>query len=202
MGSSRDEDRFAQLYRECKRACVGYAAGLLASAGRNRHLAAFDAEEFYDAAWETYYRRREYLESHDDHVARLNALIRDRVVDERRRSQARKRSLAATATSLDATTMEAVETVDASAAPPHDQRLVDRDELRRLLARVRKPADARALLDHELRGLTFEEIAAREGIGAEAARRRAARAAAQIRRLVEADRTGRAGKDADGGPDD
>jgi DNA-directed RNA polymerase specialized sigma24 family protein len=59
--------------------------------------------------------------------------------------------------------------------------IVDRDELRLLLAQVRNPADTRALIDHEVRGLTFEEIGDREGITAEAARRRAERAKAQAR---------------------
>lgn len=182
---THDDDRFERLYRRCKPACVAHAARLLASSGRNRHLCAFEAEEFYDVAWETYYRRREYLATHDDHVARLNALVRDRVVDEWRRSQAHKRAMPAQ--SLDP---EGWEAVGDPAGPGHDQRLVDRDELVRLLARVRNPADARALVDHELRGLTFEEIAAREGIGAEAARRRALRAVAQIRRMLGSDEPG------------
>lgn len=188
-----DDDRFERLYRRCKPACVAYAARLLASSGRNRHLCAFEAEEFYDTAWEVYYRRHEYLATHDDHehVARLNALVRDRVMDEWRRSQARKRSVSSAAVSLDP---EAWEMVEGPAGPPPDQRLVDRDELRRMLARVRNPADARALVDHVLRSLTFEEIAAREGISAEAARRRAQRAAAQIRRLLDPDGTARADK--------
>jgi RNA polymerase sigma factor (sigma-70 family) len=186
---THDDDRFERLYRRCKATCVAYATRLLASSGRNRHLCAFEAEEFYDAAWETYYRRREYLAATDDHVARLNALVRDRVLDEWRRSQARKRSMPAH--SLDPAGWEEVE---GPVAPGHDQRLVDRDELHRLLARVRNPADARALVDHELRGLTFEEIGAREGIGAEAARRRAQRAAEQIRRLLGGDGRDRPGR--------
>jgi DNA-directed RNA polymerase specialized sigma24 family protein len=59
--------------------------------------------------------------------------------------------------------------------------VVDRDELRRLLARVRNPEDRRALFDHEVHGLTFAEIGHREGITAEAARRRAERAKDQAR---------------------
>jgi DNA-directed RNA polymerase specialized sigma24 family protein len=126
-----DDDRFDQLYRRCKRVCVGYAARLLASSGRNRHLCAFEAEEFYDVAWETYYRRREYLQGHDDHVARLNALIRDRVLDEWRRSKARKRAMPAA--SLDTATAE---TLEAPGTTAHDQRLVDRDELNEAVAQL------------------------------------------------------------------
>ena len=199
--SAHDDDRFERLYRRCKPACVAYAARLLGSSGRNRHLCAFEAEEFYDTAWEVYYRRGEYLATHTDHdhVARLNALVRDRVMDEWRRSQARKRSVSSAAVSLDP---EAWEMVEGPVGPPPDQRLVDRDALHRLLARVRNPADARALVDHELRGLTFEEIAAREGIGAEAARRRAQRAAAQIRRLLAPDGTARADQADEAGTND
>jgi RNA polymerase sigma factor (sigma-70 family) len=168
-----DDDRCARLYRDCKRAAVGYAHRLLSSSdGRNRHLAAFDAEEFYDAAWVTYYERREYLDGDRDHVACLNALILSRFRDERRRSRAQKRRPPG----------EAVDFDEAGAAPTVEgDRVADRDELRRLLAKVTSPADRRALFDHEVRGLSFAEIGRREGITAEAARRRAQRASRQAR---------------------
>lgn len=168
-----DDERCARLYRRCKSASVGFARRLLASSyGQNRYLCAFDAEEFYDAAWEIYYNRREYLEDRDDHTARLNALIRDRVGDERRRSQTQKRTAPGRLVDLD----------QAEPAVDSDDRFLDRDEVRRLLAQVKSPADVRALVDHEVRGLTFDEIGASEGISAEAARRRAQRAKEQARR--------------------
>ena len=168
-----DDDRCARVYRDCKRPAVGYAHRLLSSSdGRNRHLAAFDAEEFYDAAWVTYYERREYLDADRDHVACLNALILSRFRDERRRSRAQKRQAPG----------EAVDFDEAGAAPSEEgDRVADRDELRRLLAKVTSPADRRALFDHEVRGLSFAEIGRREGITAEAARRRAQRASRQAR---------------------
>jgi len=170
-----DDDRCARLYRDCKRSAVGYARRLLASSdGRNRHLAAFDAEEFYDAAWVTYYERREYLDGDRDHVACLNALILSRFRDERRRSRAQKRRVPG----------EAVDFDEAGHAPDvtgEGDRVADRDELRRLLARVTNPDDARALFDHEVRGLSFAEIGRSENITAEAARRRAQRASRQAR---------------------
>jgi RNA polymerase sigma factor (sigma-70 family) len=170
-----DDDRCSRLYRQCKTAAVAYARRLLASAdGSNRYLAAFDAEEFYDVAWETYYDRREYLDDRD-HVAHLNALILSRYRDERRRSRADKRS--PPGRPVDFAQAEA-----ASVAGAEGRDLVaDRDELRRLLARVESPADRRALYDHEVRGLSFAEIGRNEGITAEAARRRALRARRQAR---------------------
>lgn len=175
-----DDDRCARLYRDCKRSAVGYARRLLASSdGRNRHLAAFDAEEFYDAAWVTYYERREYLDGDRDHIACLNALILSRFRDERRRSRAQKRRAPGEAVDFD-------EAGQAPAAGEGD-RVADRDELRRLLARVTNPDDARALFDHEVRGLSFAEIGRQEGITAEAARRRAQRASQQARDAHEED---------------
>jgi RNA polymerase sigma factor (sigma-70 family) len=175
-----DDDRCARLYRDCKRSAVGYARRLLASSdGRNRHLAAFDAEEFYDAAWVTYYERREYLDIDRDHVACLNALILSRFRDERRRSRAQKRRAPG----------EAVDFDEAGQAPATGERdrVADRDELRRLLAQVTNPDDARALFDHEVLGLSFAEIGHQEGITAEAARRRAQRASRQARDAHEED---------------
>ncbi len=164
-----DDDRCARLYLACKPASVGYARRLLSSVdGGNRYLAAFDAEELYDAAWTTYYDRREYLDERD-HVACLNALIKSRYRDERRRSSARKR-----------TPVPLAEPVDVGG-----DRVADRDELRRLLARVANPDDRRAFYDHEVQGLTFAEIGRREGITAEAARRRAHRARDQARAAAE-----------------
>lgn len=167
-----DDDRMARLYRACKPASVAYARRLLSSVdGGNRYLAAFDAEEFYDIAWTTYYDRREYLEDRD-HVACLNALIKSRYRDQRRRSSAQKRVAPG----------RAVELAEAESSPADaGDRVADRDELRRLLARVRNPEDRRALVDHEVHGLTFAEIGRREGITAEAARRRAERAKQQAR---------------------
>ncbi|MGH9209669.1 MAG: RNA polymerase sigma factor [Acidimicrobiales bacterium] len=176
----RDDVRLARLYRECKSHCVGFARHLLASSGRNRYLCAFDAEEFYDEAWVVYYNRREYLADRDDHVARINALIRDRITDQRRRSQAQKRTVPGT--SIDPAGAERYERAH---APELDSRLADRDHLRRLLDAVASTADARALLDHELGGLTFAEIGASAGITAEAARRRVQRAKAQARAAHE-----------------
>ncbi|HEY3143804.1 MAG TPA: hypothetical protein VGJ86_21895 [Acidimicrobiales bacterium] len=174
-----DEDRFARIYTACKVACVRYAAGLLASTGnRNRHLRAFDAEEFYDTAWETYYRRREYLEDRPDHIAYLNALIESRFRDEQRRSRAQKRTQPGRAVEDRPGTRRG----GGGDGSGPDHRVLDRAELEDLLSRVRNPADARALVDHEMGGLTFEEIGAKEGITAEAARRRAQRAAQQARR--------------------
>lgn len=173
-----DDERCARLYRLCKSASVGFARRLLMSSyGQNRYLCAFDAEEFYDVAWEVYYNRREYLEDRDDHTARLNALIRDRIGDERRRAQTQKRTAPGRLVDLDQVEV---------GAPGNDDRLLDRDELRQLLGRVRSPADVRALVDHEVRGLTFDEIGASEGISAEAARRRAQRAKEQARRAPDA----------------
>ena len=168
-----DDDRCARLYRDCKGTSVGYARRLLSSSdGRNRHLAAFDAEEFYDAAWVTYYERREYLDGDRDHIACLNALILSRFRDERRRSRAQKRQPPGMAVDLDEAGPATAEEGD---------RVADRDELRRLLAKVTSPADRRALYDHEVQGMTFAEIGRREGITAEAARRRAQRASRQAR---------------------
>jgi RNA polymerase sigma factor (sigma-70 family) len=181
-----DDDRCARLYTACKRACVAFARQRLWATGRqNRYLCAFDAEEFYDAAWETYYRRGEYLEDRDDHVARLNALILSRLRDERRRSTARKRVPPGRIVDLDdadrppGSGRPGTRTGAGRTGP--DAAVVDRDELRLLLAQVRNPADTRALIDHEVRGLSFEEIGDQEGITAEAARRRAERAKAQAR---------------------
>jgi RNA polymerase sigma factor (sigma-70 family) len=172
---AHDQDRCTRLYQQCKSGSVGFARRLLASSGHgNRYLCAFDAEEFYDAAWETYYNRREYLEDRDDHVARINALVLSRFRDERRRSKAQKRT-------VPGRLVDVVDLDQVDQAVDIDDRLADRDELRQLLARVRNPADAQALVDHEVRGLTFEEIGAREGISAEAARRRAQRAKQQAR---------------------
>lgn len=169
---AHDDDRCSRLYRQCKRASVAYARRLLASAdGGNRYLAAFDAEEFYDVAWETYYDRREYLDDRD-HIAHLNALILSRYRDERRRSRATKRSPPGRPVDFAQAEVTGAETND---------RVADRDELRRLLARVESPADRRALFDHEVRGLSFAEIGRNEGITAEAARRRALRARRQAR---------------------
>jgi RNA polymerase sigma factor (sigma-70 family) len=186
-----DDDRCARLYTACKPACVAFARQRLWSTGRqNRYLCAFDAEEFYDAAWETYYRRGEYLEDRDDHVARINALILSRLRDERRRSTATKRTPPGRIVDLDdadrppGTGRPGTRTGGAAGATAGGTRadaVVDRDELRLLLAQVRNPADTRALIDHEVRGLTFEEIGDQEGITAEAARRRAERAKAQAR---------------------
>lgn len=162
-----DDALLARLYRECKSECVGFARRLLASSGRNRHLAAFDAEEFYDEAWTVYHGRGEYLADREDHVPYLNALIRDRVGDQRRRGRAQKRT--APEPARDGPTAEL------------DSRLADRDHLRQLLAAVANAADARAFIDHELRGLTYAEIGANAGITAEAARRRVLRAKAQAR---------------------
>lgn len=178
---AHDQDRCTRLYQLCKGGSVGFARRLLASSGHgNRYLCAFDAEEFYDSAWETYYNRREYLEDRDDHVARINALILSRFRDERRRSQAQKRTAPGQMVDVDVLD-DAVDLDRIEREAAIDDRLADRDELRQLLARVRNPADAQALVDHELRGLTFEEIGAREGITAEAARRRAQRAKEQAR---------------------
>lgn len=177
MSERHDDDRCARLYRDCKVASVGYARRLLASSdGRNRHLAAFDAEEFYDAAWVTYYERREYLDADRDHVACLNALILSRVRDEHRRSRAQKRRAPGQPVAFE----EAVSAPATATAETGDV-VADRDELRRLLARVTNPADLRALLDHDFRGLSYAEIGRREGITAEAARRRAQRASRQAR---------------------
>lgn len=173
-----DDDRCARLYRECKAASVGYAARLLASVGRNRHLAAVDAEDFYDLAWSTYYERREYLDGDRDHVACLNTLVLDRFRDERRRSLAQKRRPPGELVSFD-------EAATAAGPGRSDDRIADRDELRRLLARVTNPDDRRALFDHEFRGLSFAEIGRREGITAEAARRRAQRATRQAREGID-----------------
>lgn len=170
---AHDDDRCARLYRQCKTTSVAYARRLLSSAdgASNRYLCAFDAEEFYDVAWETYYDRREYLDDRD-HVAHINALILSRYRDERRRSRASKRSPPG----------RPVDFAQAEATGAHaDDRVADRDELRRLLARVENPADRRALFDHEVRGLSFAEIGRHEGITAEAARRRALRARRQAR---------------------
>jgi RNA polymerase sigma factor (sigma-70 family) len=185
-----DDDRCARLYTACKRACVAFARQRLWATGRqNRYLCAFDAEEFYDAAWETYYQRGEYLEDRDDHVARLNALILSRLRDERRRSTARKRVPPGRIVDLDDADSPPgsgrpgtrTGTGDAAGTPGTAATVLDRDELRLLLAQVRNPADTRALIDHEVRGLTFEEIGEQEGITAEAARRRAERAKSQAR---------------------
>jgi RNA polymerase sigma factor (sigma-70 family) len=188
-----DDDRCARLYTACKPACVAFAKQRLWATGRqNRYLCAFDAEEFYDAAWETYYERGEYLEDRDDHVARLNALILSRLRDERRRATARKRVPPGRVVDLaDAdqppgsgrpgTRTGRTEAAGPSPAATRVEAVVDRDELRLLLAQVRNPADTRALIDHEVRGLTFDEIGEREGITPEAARRRAERAKAQAR---------------------
>jgi DNA-directed RNA polymerase specialized sigma24 family protein len=199
-----DDDRCARIYEACKAPCVAFARRLLAASyGRNRYLVAFDAEEFYDTAWETYYDRREYLEDRDDHVARLNALILSRVRDERRRARAQKRAALDRAVGIEQaegggtgpatsarpgtrrgaapTTVAGDSSVAGGVSAGVDVGVADRDELRWLLAQVRNPDDTRALLDHEVRGLTFEEIAAREGISAEAARRRALRAKQQAR---------------------
>jgi DNA-directed RNA polymerase specialized sigma24 family protein len=188
-----DDDRCARLYLACKPACVAFARRRLWATGRqNRHLCAFDAEEFYDAAWETYYQRGEYLEHHVDHVRRINALILSRLTDERRRSSATKRTPPGRVVDLD----DADRPATTGSGRPGTRRrtepgttaatggldvVVDRDELRLLLAQVRSPADVSALIDHEVRGLTFEEIGDQEGITAEAARRRAERAKAQAR---------------------
>jgi RNA polymerase sigma factor (sigma-70 family) len=194
---AHDDDRCARLYTACKPACVAFARQRLWATGRqNRYLCAFDAEEFYDAAWETYYQRGEYLEDRDDHVARINALILSRLGDERRRSTARKRTppgrivdLADADQPSPGTGRPGTRTgpgpgtaaAAASTGTTRVDAVVERDELRLLLAQVRNPADTRALIDHEVRGLTFEEIADQEGITAEAARRRAERAKAQAR---------------------
>jgi RNA polymerase sigma factor (sigma-70 family) len=217
-----DDDRCARLYTACKPACVAFARQRLWATGRqNRYLCAFDAEEFYDAAWETYYERGEYLEDRDDHVARINALILSRLGDERRRSTARKRTPPGRIVELaDADqpprsgrpgTRTGRGTGDSgslgsagSAGATRVDAVLDRDELRLLLAQVRNPADTRALIDHEVRGLTFDEIGEQEGITAEAARRRAERAKAQarsrepgVRRATASDATARGGQ-----PDD
>jgi RNA polymerase sigma factor (sigma-70 family) len=187
-----DDDRCARLYTACKPACVAFAKQRLWATGRqNRYLCAFDAEEFYDAAWETYYDRGEYLEDRDDHVARINALILSRIRDERRRANARKRVPPGQAVDLDDAdrppasgrpgTRTGTTATAAATGPTRVEAVVDRDELRLLLAQVRNPADTRALIDHEVRGLTFDEIGEREGITPEAARRRAERAKAQAR---------------------
>jgi RNA polymerase sigma factor (sigma-70 family) len=190
-----DDDRCARLYTACKPACVAFARQRLWATGRqNRYLCAFDAEEFYDAAWETYYRRGEYLDDRDDHIARINALILSRLSDERRRATATKRTPPGRQVDLaDAdrppgsgrpgTRTGPRNPADSGASPAVTRvdAIVERDELRLLLAQVRNPADTRALIDHEVRGLTFEEIGDREGITAEAARRRAERAKAQAR---------------------
>lgn len=190
-----DDERCAVIYQRCKPGSVGFARRLLGGVGgrANRHLCAFDAEDLYDAAWETYYNRREYLEDRDNHVAHLNALILCRFRDEARRSTARKRTAPGRVVDLD---IRAAETLGAGTAATQrpgtrrqvsagadeiDDRVVDRHELRQLLAQVRNPDDARALLDHEVRGMTYQEIAEREGISAEAARRRAQRARSQAR---------------------
>lgn len=172
-----DDDRCARIYAGCKVTSVRYARRLLAGSGdRNRHLRAFDAEEFYDLAWETYYSRREYLEggaSAAEHVPRLNALILTRVRDEQRRSLAGKRRPLG----------EEVELTEVGAGGQTmlEDAVVERAELQRRLARVRNPEDAQALVDHEVHGLTFEEIGQLYGITAEAARRRAQRAKEQAR---------------------
>jgi RNA polymerase sigma factor (sigma-70 family) len=213
-----DDDRCARLYTACKPACVAFARQRLWATGRqNRYLCAFDAEEFYDVAWETYYRRGEYLEDRDDHVARINALILSRLRDERRRSVAHKRTPPGRIVDLaDADQPPAsgrpgtrTTTGDAPApgtGPTRVDAVVDRDELRLLLAQVRNPADTRALIDHEVRGLTFEEIGDQEGITAEAARRRAERAKAQARARTGGPSTGhdtpRGGARGGGQPDD
>jgi RNA polymerase sigma factor (sigma-70 family) len=166
--TAHDDERCARLYKQCKRSSVGFARRLLRTTSHNRHLCAFDAEELYDTAWEAYYSRREYLEERDDHVARLNALILSRFRDELRRSRAQKR------------TPPGQPATSAGSAPADmEDRVVDRDQLRHLLAGIRNPDDARALVDHEVRGLTFAEIGESEGITAEAARRRAERARRQ-----------------------
>jgi DNA-directed RNA polymerase specialized sigma24 family protein len=208
-----DDDRCARLYEACKVPGVAFARRLLApSYGRNRYLCAFDAEEFYDLAWETYYERREYLavRDRDEHVRRLNALILSRVRDERRRAGARKREALSRAVGLEHAEPDGGP--DAEGTGPasgrgrgrvgsaagrlgtvpgmDDQvadRVADREELRWLLAQVRNPDDARALYHHEVEGRTFEEIGAREGITAEAARRRALRAKQQARAGREAE---------------
>jgi RNA polymerase sigma factor (sigma-70 family) len=199
-----DDDRCARLYVACKQRCVAFARQRLWSTGRwNRHLCTFDAEEFYDTAWETYYQRKEYLDDRDerDHCARLNALILSRLTDERRRGSARKRTVPgrmvdladadqpAAAASGRPGTRRTSSTGDGGppGQPPRVEGIVDRDELRLLLAQVRNPADTRALIDHEVRGLTFDEIGAQEGITAEAARRRAERAKAQASRRGDPD---------------
>lgn len=187
-----DDERCARLYRACKGDCVGFAWRILASSRqRNPYLCAFDAEELYDTAWETYYQRREYLEDRDDHIAHLNALIQSRFRDELRKSQSQKRTLPGRHTAIDEAdhtrasgrpgTRRGLATDAASSTPGVAERLADQDELRRLLASVKNPHDRRALIDHELRGLTYEEIGANEGISAEAARRRAQRAKTQAR---------------------
>jgi RNA polymerase sigma factor (sigma-70 family) len=198
-----DELLLARLYRECKSQCVAFARRLLTASGRNRHLAAFDAEEFYDEAWTVYFNRREYLADREDHVPYLNALIRDRVTDQRRRSQAQKRTApgAPADASLSAPGRGSRPSARVDRGNQHDRdepamgpateidsRLADRDHLRQLLAAVTNPADARAFLDHELRGLTYAEIGASAGITAEAARRRVLRAKAQARAAAGGER--------------
>lgn len=188
-----DDERCARLYRACKRECVGFARKVLASSQRqNPYLCAFDAEEFYDGAWESYYTRQEYLEERDDHVARINALIVSRFRDELRKSRAQKRTLPGRPATIDEAdslgasgrpgTRRGWTSGAAASSPGAEDDLADRDELRQLLSAVANPDDSRALIDHELRGLTYEEIGESEGITAEAARRRAQRAKAEARR--------------------
>lgn len=186
-----DDERCARIYRACKSASVAFARRLLASSRRHRYLCIFDAEELYDTAWETYYRRKEYLDDRDDHTARLNALILSRFRDELRRSTARKRTPPGSEVDFDmaersgATNRPGTRRPTDGLGPPGaaiEDRLAQRGELRQLLAEVRNPDDRRALVDHEVRGLTFEEIGRSEGITAEAARRRVQRAKDQARR--------------------
>jgi RNA polymerase sigma factor (sigma-70 family) len=185
-----DDDRCARLYQACKGPCVGFARRLLLARGygNNRYLLAYDAEEFYDLAWQTYYDRREYLEERDqgDHIAYLNRLVLSRVLDAWRRATAQRRG--ALRGSVDIDRAEHVTTGLGLTTDGTDDRIADQDELRWLLSHVRNPADARALVDHEVHGLTYEEIGEREGISAEAARRRAQRAAQQARARREPDR--------------
>jgi RNA polymerase sigma factor (sigma-70 family) len=181
-----DDDRCDRLYRLCRAPCLVFARRLLApSYGRNRYLCAFDAEEFYDAAWETYYSQREYLDDHDDHVRRINTLILSRVRDAWRRGGAHKRQGLDRSVGID----QAEHLVSQVGVTTNgtDDRVADRDQLQRLLARVRNPDDTRALVDHEVEGLTYEDIADREGISPEAARRRALRAKQQARARPEED---------------
>lgn len=177
-----DDDLCNRLYRDCKARCVGFARRLLTVTGRrNGYLAVFDAEELYDIAWVTYYDRREYLEDHGEHTRFLNALIVSRFRDEHRRSTAAKRTPPGPLLPTDHPVAQAAPAVSTSESL---DRVVDRDELRRLLGQVTNPDDTRALVEHEVLGLTFAEIGENEGITAEAARRRAERAKEQARRSV------------------
>ena len=176
-----DDDLCDRIYRECKTSCVSFARRLLTVTGRrNGYLAAFDAEELYDIAWVTYYDRREYREHHGDHTRFLNALIVSRFRDEHRRSTAAKRMPPGVLLHVE----DPVAQTAAVAADRGIERVVDRDELRRVLAQVSNPDDTRGLVEQEVLGLTFAEIGENEGITAEAARRRAERAKEQARRSV------------------